>query len=670
MLDGWLVQRGRGLYAVCFALLLGGAGGRTADYYVSTSGNDTDPGTSDRPFRTITHAYALAAAGVTIHVDPGVYTDYTSADPTVAAGIRLDRSGTATNLIVLKSEVPGGAIIDGQDNPDRDHGIVIRGDYNVVDGFEVRRCPDGGIAIYGNGNRILNDHIHHNGDPGNSSDNGQDGVYSEPGTRDNVYACNWIDHNGRPGSDLDHGLYLCGQNELVINNVLLANAACGLQVAGYSTVSNLKVYNNVMAWNGTDGIILWQALDGVDIENNILYQNGHYGLGSYAASGSGVVVQSNLTYANGYSDFDFTGGGSAYTYSQTGNLSADPGLVDESLDGFDAHLAANSPAIQAGVNLSPVVTTDLVGAARPVSGAWDLGVFVYGVTTPDTNAPQVSLTAPESGAIVSGPGVTISATASDDQGVARVQFRLDGANLGVAVAAPPYAMTWDSTEVTNGTHTLSVSACDAAGNQTIASIAINVSNAVAALPELTVIATTPRASRVGASNGVFTISRTGDWTRALTVDYALAGTAGKGRDYTDGWDSAAAGTSVTIPAGAGSTTVTVTPLPSTNYVDAETVLLTLEPGPDYQVGSAAEATVVVEGNGIPSTIAPAPGDGVVITWTSVVGKGYRLAFRSRLTDPGWTDLSDLLQATGPSTSYTDAAATTEAQRYYVVYLTN
>ncbi len=43
----------------------------------------------------------------------------------------------------------------------------------------------------------------------------------------------------------------------------------------------------------------WPNL-GVDIENNIIYQNGHSGIGCYGATGSGVVVDHNLVYQNGY----------------------------------------------------------------------------------------------------------------------------------------------------------------------------------------------------------------------------------------------------------------------------------------------------------------------------------------------------------------------------------
>ena len=51
------------------------------------------------------------------------------------------------------------------------------------------------------------------------------------------------------------------------------------------------------------------------------------------------------------------------------------------------------------------------------------------VSAPDTTPPTVSMSAPADNATVSG-AVTLSASASDNVGVAGVQFKLDGANLG------------------------------------------------------------------------------------------------------------------------------------------------------------------------------------------------------------------------------------------------
>jgi hypothetical protein len=100
-----------------------------------------------------------------------------------------------------------------------------------------------------------------------------------------------------------------------------------------------------------------------------------------------------------------------------------------------------------------------------------------GGSTRDRTAPTVSLTAPSAGASVSGT-VTVSATAGDNVGVTSVQFRLDGANLGAADTTAPFAISWNTTTASNGTHTLTARARDAAGNlRTSSSVTVSVSNA-------------------------------------------------------------------------------------------------------------------------------------------------------------------------------------------------
>src|SRR5207247_119982 len=86
-----------------------------------------------------------------------------------------------------------------------------------------------------------------------------------------------------------------------------------------------------------------------------------------------------------------------------------------------------------------------------------------------TTPPAVSVTAPVNGASVSGT-VTVSATASDDVGVAGVQFLLDGAPLGAELIALPYSIAWDTTTTSTGSHTLTARARDAAGNQATSAV--------------------------------------------------------------------------------------------------------------------------------------------------------------------------------------------------------
>ena len=101
------------------------------------------------------------------------------------------------------------------------------------------------------------------------------------------------------------------------------------------------------------------------------------------------------------------------------------------------------------------------------------------VTTPagDTTPPTVSLTAPPDGGTVSGSNVSLAATASDANGVAGVQFLLDGSPVGAEDTNSPYGITWNSTSVANGSHTLAARARDAAGNSaTSSAVTVTVSN--------------------------------------------------------------------------------------------------------------------------------------------------------------------------------------------------
>ena len=83
----------------------------------------------------------------------------------------------------------------------------------------------------------------------------------------------------------------------------------------------------------------------------------------------------------------------------------------------------------------------------------------------------MSVTAPANNAIVKGSAVSLSANATDDVSVAGVQFKLDSnTNIGALITSAPYAVTWDSTAVADGTHTLVAVAHDGAGNYATSSV--------------------------------------------------------------------------------------------------------------------------------------------------------------------------------------------------------
>src|SRR6266581_100807 len=97
--------------------------------------------------------------------------------------------------------------------------------------------------------------------------------------------------------------------------------------------------------------------------------------------------------------------------------------------------------------------------------------------SPDTTPPTVSITSPANGATVSGT-INVTASASDNQGVAGVQFQLDGANLGAEDTTAPYSTSWNTTTASNGSHTLTAVARDTSGNRTTSNpVTVTVSNA-------------------------------------------------------------------------------------------------------------------------------------------------------------------------------------------------
>jgi endoglucanase len=157
---------------------------------------------------------------------------------------------------------------------------------------------------------------------------------------------------------------------------------------------------------------------------------------------------------------------SPYSFSQTGLANGSHSLV---VTCFDAG--------------NPVLST--ASAAR---------TFTVGTT--GNTAPTVTLTAPTSGqSFAAGAAVTLSATASDNSGVIRVEFRVDG-NLVSSDTTSPYSFS--ATGLAAGSHTATATAFDN-GNPTL-------STATAAVP-----------FTIGASGAVFRVNPAGRITKNGTV---------------------------------------------------------------------------------------------------------------------------------------------------------
>ncbi|MFH1257148.1 MAG: Ig-like domain-containing protein [Candidatus Diapherotrites archaeon] len=94
----------------------------------------------------------------------------------------------------------------------------------------------------------------------------------------------------------------------------------------------------------------------------------------------------------------------------------------------------------------------------------------------DTTPPTVSISSPSSGQTVSGT-ISVTANASDNVGVAGVQFKLDGSNLGNEDTSAPYSVSWNTSTVSNASHALTATARDASGNTaTATTVNVTVNN--------------------------------------------------------------------------------------------------------------------------------------------------------------------------------------------------
>ena len=152
-------------------------------------------------------------------------------------------------------------------------------------------------------------------------------------------------------------------------------------------------------------------------------------------------------------------------------------LDDANLGGEDGSAPYSIPwdttTASEGSHTLTAVARDAVGlqfTSAPVR------VTVSNGPPPDTSPPSVTIASPSSGATVSRT-IDVSATASDDVGVAGVQFRLDDADLGAEDTEAPYSVPWDTTTTSDGSHTLTAVARDAAGNVTISEpVTVTVSN--------------------------------------------------------------------------------------------------------------------------------------------------------------------------------------------------
>jgi hypothetical protein len=244
------------------------------NFYVSTSGSNSNNGSSGSPWATVAYAVTKAGPGITINVAPGTYNE--------TADIAINTGGSASGgYFILKSTTPGGAIINGSGvtvgTGGYAYGLINIGNtsnvsYVTVDGFEVTDFKTGtstktnklvpaGIALQGSGTniQIVNNNINNIWNQGKATN-----------------------HTGNcpAGSPEAFGLVVAGTSG--------ATALTNISVIG-NTLSNMMTgCSETMELDGN--------INGFIIANNLVHNNSNIGI---AALG-GECVASGVTCTGGY----------------------------------------------------------------------------------------------------------------------------------------------------------------------------------------------------------------------------------------------------------------------------------------------------------------------------------------------------------------------------------
>src|SRR5689334_4237883 len=329
------VRRGDSMMFLVYALLffLGTATAQAATFYVATTGNDSNPGTVQQPFRTIVKGVSVLKPGDTTYVRAGTYNESINTNYVVFP------SGTSWSNPVTLAAYPGetvtlvgyiglavpasyiivsGLVIDANNNVE---GFSInQGSHHIrLQNCEVRNTYTNGIGIWwGNNNglssdynEILNCTIHHiasNGGDGSNQpfgygrghgiyvttsnniirgntfyDVGEYSIHQWVGSpqfaNNNIIEGNTVTRSGH--NTTRYGKVCCagitanvGSGTIVRNNIVYGNEVNGIEI-GASCI-NCKAYNNTTYNNPTWNIYSSDGGSGIEVRNNIAYPKGIY----------------------------------------------------------------------------------------------------------------------------------------------------------------------------------------------------------------------------------------------------------------------------------------------------------------------------------------------------------------------------------------------------------
>ncbi len=277
-------------------------------WWVATTGNDTNDGSTDRPFRTIGKAVEAVGPGDVVYIRAGIYTENLVLTKSGQEGKPLILSCAPGDLGKVKitppkeyvQKNPSGAVI-------RVHaaqhvwinGLVIEGPMGRPEAPATEMYGANGITFSGKaglGCRVTNCVVYRNVHCG-IKEMGHGGT-------EILLEANVIFDNGTRSTD--HGIY-CPADELTINgNIIFDNAGYGIH--SYSHPKRQVITRNICMGNREAGIILAGS-------ENKVYHNvcAYNGLGIlYFRGGCTENVVKNNIFAFNKTDCGYDNGGGRY----------------------------------------------------------------------------------------------------------------------------------------------------------------------------------------------------------------------------------------------------------------------------------------------------------------------------------------------------------------------
>jgi hypothetical protein len=354
------------------------------------------------------------------------------------------------------------------------------------------------------------------------------GIYGSDGAFYGRITGNTITNHTNQGA-----IYLYNADQLVVErNQMKGNRHSIIVEAltGYN-IRGLQIASNNMEQQQENGISVWGrggSIDGMSISSNSIYNGSNYGVMIDWASGSlnNISASGNCFANNTYGTiYDNTYRLSPVASSSTCSNPATG--ASPSTDKTSPSVGITSPANGASVNGTIAIAataSDNVGVAgvqfllngaafgpkltaAPFSVQWDTRTVANGsyqwnavatdaagnsttsatvfaqVNNADITAPTVRILTPTGGAVSGAVGIT--ASASDNIGVAGVQYTLNGAALGAELKTAPYAYSWNTTGLAPGNYTIGATARDAAGNRAAASVTVSIADTTAPTVRIT-----------------------------------------------------------------------------------------------------------------------------------------------------------------------------------------